>query len=1009
LLSLPFTSSRRDGAAVETFVSLLLRPIVMPEVPGFSHRKSTEIRFFAPGGLVSNLDFVESIFGNAGDPYLPQNDAALDPDSWTGHTGCIILAPHIRNEKKKDLGLPHWDRATERQREQGMAWRDENELYNGGKPFKITCRTSAGVMVTILADNYYGYSKKEVKTQISFSANLFGLAEEEHAGGALTFPSYSLGDEFRPDSRVETHGQTFADTVKALGDAITVHEDGYAVDKNFASIIYVPRDIRINRSTQRVSWTIDGKERSIKLIADNVYVLPSGYKVRMEKHGGAPSWRLVGTVAEGTFCHKPCTVSGGGKSEISKSIAGSLVYGPIYVADFQNDLDFVEEIFKRDYSDRFVPGPEAKSDKRPLLAPERSLGSVIKLLTPSEIFAPKYNQWLQSIPDHIRPLVFIIKRFHQPEWGDNWREHFSVDQVNGVPGHELKFDNRKLVGQYLRVGLGSGGWRLHKLRQDFIAADKVQMEDDISASATVGSEVLGPLLPQSYRLPAVKLVENCEWRLFQRPDDAIHPGMDAQAENDIASAGLFASNYQPLAKAEAKEIVENVVKYNGFTEPMRRLMRGAAEGPDNDFVACSAAPRIVNGKPCKNPRYLQVRPDVARPRERYLAYVGTRLFRKLPPEKPVIFPVSSVLAGRRNNPEDKANKIRALAVYNPIHYQELPELFMDFVCSLTGKSPSTTGAGSEGALTKGPFNALLQAPDLNAALVSYIITGHAGFTTAAGYVGPKVRVDHDISMLIPEIWARIPAPQRDAGYLIQNGYLEKLKDFVHKGRPVLASRLGYRITEKFVHDFFGKVFDNPLRVFDESMLRPETQDLEAFVDGVENIVTAQQRVAQGYFADGTLESCCPPLRGLIEIMAQPPDERTTAALDDPALRSQFTREAMLASEWYAQRLRTKQARDIELWSRHGSYLEGFLSRASHRDVADELNIAAKLTAARQRSDEVRRPDYIERLRGTLGADPLEALRGGSAAGSGAAAPGRKPVVHVTAEVQRAQRNVLNAD
>ena len=48
-----------------------------------------------------------------------------------------------------------------------------------------------------------------------------------------------------------------------------------------------------------------------------------------------------------------------------------------------------------------------------------------------------------------------------------------------------------------------------------------------------------------------------------------------------------------------------------------------------------------------------------------------------------------------------------LAVYNPIHYQELPELFMDFICSLTGKSPSTTGFGSEGALTKGPFNALL--------------------------------------------------------------------------------------------------------------------------------------------------------------------------------------------------------------------------------------------------------------------------------------------------------------
>ena len=40
-----------------------------------------EIRFFAPGSLVSNLDFVESIFGNGGDPYLPENDAALDVDA----------------------------------------------------------------------------------------------------------------------------------------------------------------------------------------------------------------------------------------------------------------------------------------------------------------------------------------------------------------------------------------------------------------------------------------------------------------------------------------------------------------------------------------------------------------------------------------------------------------------------------------------------------------------------------------------------------------------------------------------------------------------------------------------------------------------------------------------------------------------------------------------------------------------------------------------------------------
>ena len=58
---------------------------------------------------------------------------------------------------------------------------------------------------------------------------------------------------------------------------------------------------------------------------------------------------------------------------------------------------------------------------------------------------------------------------------------------------------------------------------------------------------------------------------------------------------------------------------------------------------------------------------------------------------------------------------------------------MDYVCSLTGTSPSTTGAGSEGALTKGPFNALAATADLNNALVAMLLTGYAGFSSAAGF------------------------------------------------------------------------------------------------------------------------------------------------------------------------------------------------------------------------------------------------------------------------------------
>ena len=190
---LPFTANQKKKARV--MVSLLLRPVVCPEVRGVISGKSMEIRFFAPGNLVSNLDFVETIFGNAGDHNLAVNDAALDIEHWTGHTGCIILGPQLTKLKKKDVGLPHYDDASERQKHDGMCWKDENELYNDGTAFKLTCRDERGVVVTLIADNYYGYSKKEVKTQISYSANLYGLVEEEHSGGAIAFPRGNMSDK----------------------------------------------------------------------------------------------------------------------------------------------------------------------------------------------------------------------------------------------------------------------------------------------------------------------------------------------------------------------------------------------------------------------------------------------------------------------------------------------------------------------------------------------------------------------------------------------------------------------------------------------------------------------------------------------------------------------------------------------------------------------------------------------------------------------------------------------
>ncbi len=971
LLRLPFSASQTDKA--ECWASVLLRPVVCPEVKGVSLEKTMEIRFFAPGNLVCNLDFVESIFGNAGDPYLPQNDAGLDVDHWTGHTGCVILAPHLTTIKKKDVGLPHFGTATDRQKRDGMCWKDENEFYNGGSAFKLTCRDEKGVMVTIIADNYFGYCKKEVKTQISYASNLYGMVEEEHAGGALVYPSYDLGEEFSGDRHVRRMGHSFASMVEQYGHMMDVKPGGYAVDKMYPNIIYVPENVLFDLHTQKASWPDGDETRSIKILPHNTYVRPSGYKVTMNKPPGGRAWRLIGTVAEGTLCHKPCTVSGGGKSEISKPITDAVLQGPVFISNFKEDFDHVVELIVRDYSDRFKDLARRGVDTRKILDSDRSLGSVIKLLTPSaRDYSDEYNAWLDSIPQYTKELVFVVKRFYKAGWGESWREHFGVDIINGTPGNELKCDNRKLVSSYVRVGYApDGSWRVFGLRKDFYPAAKLSREDDITAAVVVPARQLGKLNPD-YENLSVKFVQNCEFRLFQRPDDAVIRGYDKQTESDMSRSGNFFSNYQPLTRTDAREMVDDAINLVKFTQPMQQFIWEATTADKPDYFVCNANPRIVDGKPSKNPRYLQLRPDLVSERDNYLIEMATRLHRLVPPDEPVLTPVNCVVPGRRNNPPDLENNIRALAVYNPIHYMDLPELFMEFICSMTGKSPSTTGAGSEGAMTKGPFNALLPIHDLNASLVGYLLTGYNSFVSAAGYVGPKCRVDHDVSLLIPEIWCRMSSEERSAKFLIENGYFERCEDVDFNGKKLLFSRLGYRMTRRFVQNFFGRMFNHPHVVFTDEMLRPELQGMENFADGMDNIVETQRRVSSDYFKDGSIELAGPPLKALLHIMRD--DQWDGKGLNDPEFRKLFTREDLLASDWYQERLQAKQTIDLHLTKQRISYLNGFLTKVTHVEEAERLDIPGRLKKAKAEAERIKSPDYLQELVGTIGAEPSIAAR-----------------------------------
>jgi len=58
----------------------------------------------------------------------------------------------------------------------------------------------------------------------------------------------------------------------------------------------------------------ESANQPIHLLLVHTHVLPSDFNIHTYNPVGTRSWRLIAPKPEGTLCHKPCTVSGGGKS-----------------------------------------------------------------------------------------------------------------------------------------------------------------------------------------------------------------------------------------------------------------------------------------------------------------------------------------------------------------------------------------------------------------------------------------------------------------------------------------------------------------------------------------------------------------------------------------------------------------------------------------------------------------------------------------------------------------------
>ena len=71
-----------------------------------------------------------------------------------------------------------------------------------------------------------------------------------------------------------------------------IQQEGYGIDKRYPDIYYVPENVEINLNTQTVRWQNLSGRHTLPLDPKITYVVPAGYKVRLEKEADSGQWRL---------------------------------------------------------------------------------------------------------------------------------------------------------------------------------------------------------------------------------------------------------------------------------------------------------------------------------------------------------------------------------------------------------------------------------------------------------------------------------------------------------------------------------------------------------------------------------------------------------------------------------------------------------------------------------------------------------------------------------------------
>jgi len=110
------------------------------------------------------------------------------------------------------------------------------------------------------------------------------------------------------------------------------------------------------------------------------------------------------------------------------------------------------------------------------------------------------------------------------------------------------------------------------------------------------------------------------------------------------------------------------------------------------------------------------------------------------------------------------------------------------------------------------------------------------------------------------------------------------------------------------------------------------------------------------------------LKALLHIMAY--GHYLGKDAEHPDIRNLFDRAEVIGSDWYHQRLVRKQQIDVEYFSKSADYLKQFIGQEINREYVDRLNLHDRLHEVEKRIAEVKSPEYLRFLTGTIGADFL---------------------------------------